>query len=165
MTVATWRQASNAIKATLTGVSSVGTVWDYPHDLTEEFDYQDLATSWDSDTNKPIINVWILERGGVGDRRGGQDPRVCLTRAVRDDNFRINGYYGFAKNGETYFEFQDIVEAVMDELLDNVSLGLSGTVAGGARAGDIDFRRFGPYLCHWVEIRVPVTRRLQPTFS
>lgn len=161
-----WRDPSNELKDLLVGVSSVGVVFDYPPELREEFDYKDLATSWDDDTNKPIINVWIIERTSITDKRGGRAADVCLTRGAREDAYRIMGFYGFGKDGKTYFEFQAVVEDVLDALMDAVTLGgHSGWVAFAAIARNLDFRRFGPYLCHWAEITVTVHRRLTPTFA
>jgi len=59
------------------------------------------------------------------------------------------------------FDFQDLVEDIMDALLDNISLG---DMLLAADAGEIDYRELGDYLCHYVRIAAPVQRQVTPTY-
>ena len=162
--MANWREVCTEIVTLLQTVTGLGSIFDYPPDLRDPTSFKDLATSWDE--NLPIINVWFVERVGAADVRGGTAPGVPLTKAVRRDRYLVTGIYGYAKGGKTVWEFQALVEAVLDKLLDYIHLGRRGDwVAKAATLRLVGFRAFGDYLSHTAEIELEVERWLTPTFQ
>lgn len=163
--MSTWREVLNAFVGLLEGVDGIGPVFDYQPDFREPADFKELTTSWDTDLNLPIINVWFVERVSATDVRGGTTATVPLTQAVRRDTFRISGLYGYGKGGRTTFEFQDLTERVLDTLLENVSLGYPDWCASAATLRTAGFRELGDYLSHLAEIDVVVERPIDVTFE
>jgi hypothetical protein len=160
-----WREVLNALVDLLKDVDGIGPVFDYQPDLREPDSFKKLATAWDAETNLPIINVWFVERTGAADIRGGTTANVPLTQAVRNDVYRITGLLGYAKGGKTTFDFQELVERVLDTLLENITLGKTDLVAKAARLRSAGLREFGDYLSHAAEIELEVERRLRVTFK
>lgn len=156
-----WKDASDELKALLE-TAGAENVFDYDPNFRQPSDFKDLATGWDDDTNLPLIHVWFMTRKGIRDERGGIGARVGLTKALRRDAYVIEGFYGYGRGGKTYFDWQDLIEVVMDALLNNVSLG---DLLEAASATEIDYRELGDYLCHYVRIEAPVARRLSPTYT
>jgi len=164
--VADWREPLDEFVDLLKDVEGIGAIFNYPPDLREPEIFKKLATSFDAETNKPIINCWFIERTGAQDFRGGERAEVCLGQAIRLDTYRITGLYGYAKGGLTNFEFQALVERVLDTLLNNVSLGgHGGWVAKAPTLRSADLREFGDYLSHCAEIEVIVQRPIEVTFT
>lgn len=164
--MADWRTTCEQLKALVLSVNGIDIVFDYPPDLREPKKFKDLATTWDDETNLPIINVWFVERVSAQDVRGHIGATVPLTRAIRQDTYRITGLYGYAKGGQTMFEFQALVESVLDALLPEVTIDQSSWwVAKAAALRRVDLREFGDYLCHVAEIELEVTRPVAVTFK
>lgn len=157
-----WKDPLDAIVAILDGISDVGYTFDYQPDFRET-ELKDLATSWESETNRPIINAWFVERVAVEDTRGGIGGGVPIAQAERTDRYQITGFYGYAKGGETTYDFQALVESVMDRLLEDVDLTDPDWWTGGLSA-DLGLQEFGDYLSHSVEITIDVHRRKSPTY-
>jgi len=158
--VPNWKDASDELKVLLEA-NGAENVFDYPVNFKEPSEFKDLATGWDDESNLPLMHAWFIERKGIRDERGGIGARVGLTQALRNDSYIIEGFYGYGRGGKTYYDWQALVEAVMDALLDNVSLG---DLLEAANATEIDYRELGDYLCHYVRIEAPVVRRLSPTY-
>jgi len=159
-----WQTAANELKSLLIAAGATN-VYTYPKLFREPHEFEELAVSWDTEVNLPIIQLWFVLRDSTGDVRGGEDAGVCIGQAVRRDSFVITGYYGYARGGETYFDFQALLEKVLDELLDHIGLGGHDFVAKGSKTPQIGERVVGDYLCHYAEVGVEVERRLQPTFQ
>ena len=155
-----WKDASDELKALLEA-NGAENVFDYPVNFKTPEEFKDLATGWDDETNLPLIHTWFLERKSRRDERGGRAPSVPLSQQLVHDGYVIEGFYGYGRGGKTYFDWQTLVEAVMDALLAAVSLG---DLLEAPTATEIDFRELGDYLCHYVKIEAPVARRLTLTY-
>ena len=155
-----WKDASDELKALLEAAGAEN-VYDYDPNFKTPEEFKDLLTGWDDDTNLPLIHTWFMTRKGRKDERGGADAGICLGQALIHDGYVIEGFYGYGRGGKTYFDFQDLVEDIMDALLDNISLG---DMLLAADAGEIDYRELGDYLCHYVRIAAPVQRQVTPTY-
>jgi len=158
--VPNWQVASDELKALLEA-NGAENVFDYPVNFKKPSEFKDLCTGWDDDANLPLMHTWFFERKSIADERGGRGASVGLTKALRHDSYIIEGFYGYGRGGKTYFDWQTLVEAIMDALLDNVSLG---DLLEAASAPEIGFRELGDYLCHYVRIEAPVARTLDPTY-
>lgn len=160
-----WKEALDALVDLLKDVDGIGPIFDYQPDLREPDAFKRLATAWDEETNLPIINAWFVERTGATDIRGGTAANVPLTQAVRNDVYRITGLLGYAKGGKTTFDFQELIEQVLDTLLVNITLGKTDLVAKAASLRSAGLREFGDYLVHAAEIELKIERRLRVTFK
>ena len=155
-----WRDASNELKVLLEAAGAEN-IFDYDPSFRQPSDFKDLATGWDDDTNLPLLHAWFMTRKSRRDERGGASASVCLGEQLIRDDYVIEGFYGYGRGGETYYAWQDLIEAVMDILLVNVSLG---DLLLAPSATEIDYRELGDYLCHYVKIEAPVARRQTLTY-
>jgi hypothetical protein len=151
-----WKDASDELKALLEA-NGAENVFDYDPNFKSPDQFKDLATGWDDDTNLPLLHAWFMTRRGIGDERGGGSSSVCTGEQLRGDSYVIEGFYGYGRGGKTYYDWQDLIEDIMDALLQNISLG---DMLKAARATEIGYRELGDYLCHYTRIEAPVSRRL-----
>lgn len=156
-----WKDASDELKALLEA-NGAENVFDYPVNFKTPEEFKDLATGWDDEANLPLLHAWFLERKSRRDQRGGAGASVGLSKQLARDGYVIEGFYGYGRGGKTYFDWQDLVEAMMDALTSNVSLG---DLLEAPNAPEIDYRELGDYLCHYVRIEAPVVRRLSLTYT
>ena len=86
---------------------------------------------------------------------------MCTGEQLRREGYKIEGFYGYGRDGKTYYDWQTLIETVMDALLRNISLG---DMLEAASATEIGYRELGDYLCHYIRIDAPVVRRLALTY-
>jgi len=154
-----WRDILDAIVAKLKGVSGIGQVYDHPINLRDPTRFKEAATVTDPTTGKRIINIWFVERTAATDLRGGEAPRVGLSQAVRRETFRIIGLYSFAKDGATIFDFNNLIENILEAFLPAITLGNPSWLARALDVRTIDYREFGEVLCHFTVIYLVVEWR------
>lgn len=155
-----WQVASDELKALLEA-NGAENVFDYPVNFKKPSKFKDLCTGWDDDANLPLMHAWFIERKAIRDERGGIGASVGLGEALRRDMYVIEGFYGYGRGGKTYFDWQTLLEAIMDALLANVSLA---DMLFAPNATEVDYRELGDYLCHYVRIEAEVGRKLVPTY-
>lgn len=155
-----WKDASDELKALLEA-NGAENVFDYDPNFKSPDQFKDLATGWDDDTNLPLLHTWFMTRKRRRDERGGAGTSVGLGKALINDGYVIEGFYGYGRGGKTYYDWQDLIEDIMDALLDNVSLG---DLLQAAEAEEIGYRELGDYLCHYVRIAAPVVRLVTPSY-
>ena len=156
-----WKDASDELKALLE-TAGAKNVFDYDPNFRTPEEFKDLTTDWDDEVNRAHMHAWFMTRKSIRDERGGIGASVGLSKALRRDSYIIEGFYGYGRGGKTYFDWQTLIEDIMDALLDDVSLG---DLLEAASATEIDYRELGDYLCHYVRIEAPVARRLDPNYK
>ena len=155
-----WKDASDELKSLLEAAGAEN-VFDYDPNFKSPSEFKDLATGWDDDSNLPLLHAWFMTRVSIKDERGGGGSSVCTGEQLRHDSYKIEGFYGYGRGGKTYYDWQTLIESVMDALLANVSLG---DLLEAPSAPEISYRELGDYLCHYVRIDAPVARRLALTY-
>jgi len=157
--MAVWKDILDAIVSKLKGISGIGKVYDHPLNLRDPAKFKSATTVTDPETGNPIVNVWFVERISSRDTRGGAAPRVGLAQAVRREVYRIIGLYSFAKDGATIFDFNNLIENILEEFLPTITLGNPDWVTETLDVTTIDYREFGDVLCHFTEMRLAVEWR------
>jgi hypothetical protein len=108
------------------------------------------------------LRGWMITRSsaaGFVSLVGQTSNPFAFGEQARPYVFQLTGLNGFQDSSESELEFEDLVEAVMDELDAQTTLGIPGAMVGGVGPSlltTFDLRTFGSVLCDYCEILVPV---------
>lgn len=133
-----------AVVAAIEAVPNVGVVSDYePYCQREE----EFRTFFKSPTLGYVLG-WTVSRTDTGEAwAGDRDNRVAHTIMVR-------GYRSLAEHGATEREFQDLIEAVRDEMRKGQRTLFGGVCrwVGPPNVRTVEARQFSDCLVHYTEI-------------
>ena len=148
----TYSDLNAAIVAQLGGVTNIGAVHAYSRYIAD----------WPT-----FLDQFKETVGGVEQIRGWfvtlANPAItnepsAFRQRTRTYRFLITGILGVKDASATESTFIGLVEAVLDALDDETTLGVSGVVVGGfsPECRIVELRQFGSVLCHVAEIGLDV---------
>jgi hypothetical protein len=137
------------IKTKLEAISGVENVYDYKRYSA------DLATYKDLFINDSRVNTWDVERktfskishGGHGDVEDSSD------------DFVIRGFYSVYEKLTSEKTFQDLVETICADFLNDPTLGGTATLLRIPITGEFSTVMLGNVLCHQVQINISIIDR------
>jgi hypothetical protein len=146
----------NAVKAKVEGVEGVGMV----HGRSR------LATNWKKYIERFFYEATGRIQGAEITRTGFSEHRA--TAFFRHHKFVIRVFLGFQDEAATEEIFQPLIDEIC-EVFRTAAPGAAWIYGDGdnpeaspAQAAVIDERMFGDVLCHYAEIQLSVTERINP---
>jgi|WetSurSiteA1Bulk_404760.scaffolds.fasta_scaffold32390_2 hypothetical protein len=144
-----WTAISSKLYDLLTGVTGVGTVLTYS---------PVIKTMTDLKANFPLddenrFNAWIIERNAF------RIDRSIATLHTQEwiHTFTISGWKSIVDSNQSYLDFQNLVETIMEAFSENITMGLpNSTMALSPNVDVIEEAFIGEILCNHVRITVPV---------
>ena len=134
----------------LNAVTNIGVVHDYERFSNDWAKFLDLfKTTIGGDT---VIRGWTIAYDGFKTTRADFDPGI-----LREHTFTIRGVLGWSDADESEKDAQDLGETVCNALDDNATLHSNTYFDCGQAELTKESRLFGSVLCHYLEIRLPVT--------
>lgn len=138
------------IKTKLEAISTVKSVYDFRRYCNDWATYQDLFVKDDR------VNTWEIERvsfSAVG--HGGSGDVEDKTH-----NFIIRGFYSVLDSLATEKTFQDIVESIVSDFINDPTLGGTAKQVHYPITGELRIGKLGSVLCHIAELHFSVTDRI-----
>lgn len=149
MSLATIR---SKIKTKLEAISGVENVYDYKRYCNDWVTYKDLFVT-DSK-----VNTWEIQRDTFSKTGHGGDGNVHDT----ENDFVIRGFYSVYDAYGSEKVFQDLVETIIANFLNDATLGGTAEILHVPITGTFTIGRLGAVLCHIVEIRLLIKNRSRP---
>ncbi len=138
------------IKFKLEAISGVEKVYDFKRFCSDWTTYKDLFIK-DSK-----VNTWEIERKSFSKMpRGGSGD---VEDTVHD--FIIRGFYSFYDALATEKTFQELVETICADFIDDPTLGGKAKMVHVPITGTFTTAMLGNVLCHVVEINIAIEDRI-----
>jgi len=138
------------IKTKLEAISGVEKVYDYKRFCSDWATYKDLFIK-DSK-----VNTWEIERRSFSRMARGGSGDVEDT----SHEFIIRGFYSFYDALATEKTFQDLVETICADFIDDPTLGGKAKIVHVPITGTFTIGKLGEVLCHIVEININIEDRI-----
>ena len=138
------------IKTKLEAISGVENVYDFRRFCSDWATYKDLFVK-DSK-----VNTWEIERKSFSrTARGGSGD-------VEDTihNFIIRGFYSFYDALATEKTFQDLVETICADFINDPTLGGKAKIVHVPITGTFTIGKLGEVITHVVEISIDISDRI-----
>lgn len=141
------------------GISNIGVVHGYPRYSSE---------SWAA-----YLDLFKATISGVSVIRGWQVGRESIERSVdgvfgrewRIHRMFVQGVMGVYDSGNSYGDFQSLIDTVMATIDSQATMGVAGVMVdaiGPCVVQEIGEEWFGDVLCHTCHISVPIISILDP---
>lgn len=138
------------IKTKLEAISGVEKVYDYKRFCSDWATYKDLFIK-DS-----RVNTWEIERKSFSRMaRGGSGDVEDTTH-----EFVIRGFYSFYDALATEKTFQDLVETICADFINDPTLSGKAKIVHVPITGTFNIGKLGDVLCHVCEISVTIEDRI-----
>jgi len=138
------------IKTKLEAISGVEKVYDYKRFCSDWVTYKDLFVK-DS-----RVNTWEIERKSFSRMaRGGPGDIEDVTH-----EFIIRGFYSFYDALATEKTFQNLVETICADFIDDPTLGGKAKIVHMPITGEFTMGMLGQILCHVVTINISISDRI-----
>jgi len=138
------------IKTKLEAITDIKNVYDYKRYCNDWATYQDLFVKDDK------VNTWEIERTSFAATGHGGNGNV----EDKTHNFIIRGFYSVLDSLATEKTFQDIVEAIVSDFIDDPTLGGTAKQVHYPITGELRIGKLGNVMCHIVEIHITITDRI-----
>jgi hypothetical protein len=138
------------IKTKLEAITGVENVYDYKRFCSDWVTYKDLFVK-DSK-----VNTWEIERKSFSRTgRGGSGDIEDVTH-----EFIIRGFYSFYDTLESEKTFQNLVETICANFINDPTLGGKAQMVQMPITGEFSTGKLGEVLCHIVEINITIVDRI-----
>lgn len=138
------------IKTKLEAISGVEKVYDFKRFCADWVTYKELFIK-DSK-----VNTWEIERKSFS--RTGRGGSGDVEDTVHD--FIIRGFYSFYDVLATEKTFQDLVETICADFIDDPTLGGKAKIVHVPITGTFTTAMLGSVLCHVCEIAISIEDRI-----
>jgi len=138
------------IKTKLEAISGVENVYDYKRFCSDWATYKELFVK-DSK-----VNTWEIERKSFS--RTGRGGSGDVEDTVHE--FIIRGFYSFYDALATEKTFQDLVETICADFIDDPTLGGKAIMVHVPITGTFNIGKLGEVVVHTVEIAISITDRI-----
>ncbi len=137
------------IKKILEAVPGVENVYDYKRYCNDWVTYKDLFVA-DSK-----VNTWEVQRDTFSKTAHGGNGDVQDT----ENDFTIRGFYSVYDAYASEKTFQELVEIILENFLNNPTLNGNAEILHVPITGTFTIGRLGNVLCHIVEIKMGIKDR------
>ena len=155
MSAAETTAVRNAIVATLNSVADIGVVHAFPRYASNS---ADMKAFYVSPTHQQLRG-WHIERQSV------REEGALQERTVENARWLITGLLALSDGGESFLQFDDLIEAVRDafrfKTFDNTVALTDGQNAAYIQGEAMDQVMFGGVLCHRARLYLPVNTLLE----
>ncbi len=138
------------IKTKLEAIANVKSVYDFRRYCNDWAAYQDLFVKDDR------VNTWEIERVSFEAHSHGGYGNV----EDKTHNFIIRGFYSVLDSLATEKTFQDIVEAIVSNFINDPTLGGTAIQVHTPITGELRIGKLGSVMVHVAEIHVAITDRI-----
>jgi hypothetical protein len=137
------------IKSKLTAISGVENVYDYHRYCNDWVTYKELFVK-DSK-----VNTWEIVRDTFTKTSHGGNGNVVDT----ENSFIIRGFYSVYDVLETEKTFQNLVETICEDFMDDPTLGGTAEQLHYPITGQFTIGKLGDVMTHVVDIRMTIKDR------
>jgi len=139
----------NTLKALLLTVDGIGVVHDYER---WSANWSDLLKHYESYGR---LNGWALSR------KASPSEWTAMPEAERRHTIQITGIYSLNDAAASELVFQDLIEAIVDQVnravVADPTFGGACLTASPLEVKTVEPRMFGEVLCHYCELTITVT--------
>lgn len=152
---------STAVKARLDAITNIGKVYAYQRNVVSRSGFLDMFKYGIS--GEDTVRGWMIRRERITASNGESFGHVA-----RMHHMLLVGFTSIIDGDDSYADFQNLVEAVMDDLDARKDLGLAYVLDYNIEPCQL--RTFGEdevggYLCHAAEIEFTVNTEQSVTFA